>query len=300
MRRLGLIAAISLSLALSAFAQGPGLNCSGGTLSCPQPATSTGVGTGATVTFAILNLGVAPTVADKLSVRTTANLTGITLDGTVNPTITLAGTASSVGFISAITTTSGVINGSLSGDMGIRSVGNLLLSGNNGSTIGMRISTTNVVTIGPGNAPAGYTFMVTGGGTSGIQGRLYAPNLALEGITTNTVCQIASGEITENPAASCTVSSIKYKDLLGEMTCSEANRIVAAMKPVRFRYKGQEKEHYGFIAEDVDKIDTRLVAYDKGQPHSVEYELYTAVLTKYDQCRPELHKNFIEKIIGIF
>jgi hypothetical protein len=58
------------------------------------------------------------------------------------------------------------------------------------------------------------------------------------------------------------------------------------LKPVSFTYKpevspGDATTHLGFIAEDVDTIDTRLVSYEAdGTPHSVKYTEFIPLLTK--------------------
>ena len=44
-------------------------------------------------------------------------------------------------------------------------------------------------------------------------------------------------------------------------------------------------QHAGFLAEEVEKVEPRLVNHDKeGRPHGVQYEMYSAVLTRYLQC----------------
>jgi hypothetical protein len=71
-------------------------------------------------------------------------------------------------------------------------------------------------------------------------------------------------------------SSRRYKDDIKPM--DEASDKIFALKPVAFRYKQEfEPTHgqqYGLIAEDVEKVDPNLVAYDEeGKVRSVRYDL---------------------------
>ena len=47
---------------------------------------------------------------------------------------------------------------------------------------------------------------------------------------------------------------------------------------------GADGPRFGFAAEWTATNDKRLVYFDKGKPHAVDYERYTAVLTKVLQC----------------
>jgi hypothetical protein len=59
---------------------------------------------------------------------------------------------------------------------------------------------------------------------------------------------------------------------------------ILKLKPVSFVYNADlttdQTTHVGFIAEDVNQIDTRLVAYEADgiTPHTVQYENMTAIL----------------------
>jgi hypothetical protein len=141
------------------------------------------------------------------------------------------------------------------------------------------------VIIGAGTA-TGYTFFVNAG-TSGLQGRVYTPNISAETGTKAAMClDTVTGEVEVNTGVStCIISSLRFKDWLGDLSCGESLRIVKEMQPGTFRYKGDPTEHFGFAAEQVAVVEPRLVVFEKdGSPRSVEYELYTAVLTKAVQC----------------
>ena len=71
-----------------------------------------------------------------------------------------------------------------------------------------------------------------------------------------------------------------------------ASTILGKLKVITFQYKkgvreehpNEEKDRVGFIAEDVQKVDNRLVAYDKdGKPLSLNFEEITALLVKANQ-----------------
>lgn len=54
---------VAMTIMATSMRLGAQLNCSGGSLGCPQPATSTGLGTGAPVQFGSVGLGQTPTQA---------------------------------------------------------------------------------------------------------------------------------------------------------------------------------------------------------------------------------------------
>src|SRR5439155_3448739 len=140
-----------------------------------------------------------------------------------------------------------------------------------------------------GNGATGYTFYVNSG-TSGLNGRVYAANLTTSaGVQNGYICQATTDELIADSGL-CLASSARFKDWLADMTCEEASRIVQNMKPGWFRYKniGMPPEradwtvHAGFLAEEVEKVEPRLVNHEKdGRPHGVQYEMYSAVITRY-------------------
>jgi hypothetical protein len=97
------------------------------------------------------------------------------------------------------------------------------------------------------------------------------------------VCLSANNELIVNSGAqTCTLSSERYKH---DIQASDAGlATVLAMQPVTFYYNqdtGDTNQEYGFIAEQVQQVDPRLVDVDaQGQVQTVRYEEYTAVLTK--------------------
>ncbi|MEI6843187.1 MAG: tail fiber domain-containing protein, partial [bacterium] len=110
-------------------------------------------------------------------------------------------------------------------------------------------------------------------------------NVSISGLTTaitgdSALCLSANNEVTvNNGVTSCAVSSIRYK--YDVATSTVGLDLVRAMRPVTFKYNGQSNEHVGFIAEEVDLLEPRLVARSSdGQIQSVRYEEFTSVLAK--------------------
>lgn len=139
---------------------------------------------------------------------------------------------------------------------------------------------------GSSSLPTGYTFYVNSG-TSGINGRLVAGNLTVEAGTKSALCiDPATKEVETNAAADCTVSSLQYKDWVSDLTCQEAERIIAETRPAIFKDKdGADSQRFGFAAEWAALTDPRMVYYRDGKPHSVDYPRFVAVLTREEQCR---------------
>jgi hypothetical protein len=77
------------------------------------------------------------------------------------------------------------------------------------------------------------------------------------------------------------VSSHRFKDEIKPM--EEASEVIYSLKPVSFRYKPEIEPArplgFGLIAEEVEKINSDLVARDKeGKPYSVRYDAVNAML----------------------
>lgn len=150
------------------------------------------------------------------------------------------------------------------------------------------ISTGNSATLGSANR---LTVRDDTGGAFAAQwgagGTFFLPNLTAESGTKAALCEdTTTKEVQVNTGvATCTVSSLDFKRKIREMTCKEANRIVKSMKPGVYRDKdGHDSSRFGFDAESTSKVEPMLVDYVKGKPRAVDYERYSAVLTKYLQC----------------
>lgn len=89
-------------------------------------------------------------------------------------------------------------------------------------------------------------------------------------------------EISNAGAQSCLPSSLRFKDEVYDLDVG-LNELMK-LKPVSFTLKNATigNPHLGFIAEDVDLIDKRLVDYEEDgiTPRSIRYLELTALLTK--------------------
>ena len=77
------------------------------------------------------------------------------------------------------------------------------------------------------------------------------------------------------------VSSARFKEAIKPM--DKASETILQLKPVTFRYKEEVDPdaipQFGLVAEEVDKIDPKLVIRDEqGQPFTVRYEAVNAML----------------------
>jgi lysophospholipase L1-like esterase len=81
-------------------------------------------------------------------------------------------------------------------------------------------------------------------------------------------------------SATCTfVSSAKYKKNIEDL--ESALSTINLFRPVTFQYKSDDSAHFGLIAEEVAKIDSRLIfAETDGSPRGVQYEEIIPILIK--------------------
>lgn len=148
-------------------------------------------------------------------------------------------------------------------------------------TFAAQATTDNASSLNIAGAPTG----ATNNWAINSTGRVKLISITAESGTNDAVCRVAaSGEIEYNSGVStCLVSSLRFKDRTAELSSMEAWQIVDSMRPGAFTEFGAKDERFGFAAEDVhDFSDRRLVYYepDGKTPRAVDYERYTAVLTK--------------------
>jgi hypothetical protein len=134
-----------------------------------------------------------------------------------------------------------------------------------------------------GGAPGGTPVMyLSKGNTVGINMNT-APTEALEvkgRIQVDTLASASSTSLcitatTNGVIATCS-SSIRYKEDV--RVASFGLKEVEAMRPVTFKWKGRNEQDFGFVAEEVAKIDARYVTYKDGKIEGVKYPQLTAVL----------------------
>ena len=144
-----------------------------------------------------------------------------------------------------------------------------------------KISSSSVGTrVGIGTSTPSYTLTVAG--TAAITGMPTATGQ-------NAVCVRTNGtfELVNAGANSCTGSSIRFKENVLTLPKGEALDIIDKLRVVSFDYKEgyydtTDAPHaVGLIAEEVERVDTRLVDYGTdGKPASLYFERITGLLVQ--------------------
>lgn len=101
--------------------------------------------------------------------------------------------------------------------------------------------------------------------TLSVSGTVAFPNLTTAAGTVVSVClNTTTGELEANTTTSCIVSSEKYKTDIHDLNIN-ALSLVDQFQPKSFVYLQDSKKtvHWGFIAEDVVKVNPLLGSYDK-------------------------------------
>jgi hypothetical protein len=102
-------------------------------------------------------------------------------------------------------------------------------------------------------------------GESSFSSKMFAPSLATSTGSPDALCiDPTTHEFTVNTGtATCTVSSLKYKDNVEEM--NRGLDIIRELRPVTYTYKNnpESRTNFGLIAEEVFKIEPRLVYFEK-------------------------------------
>ena len=112
--------------------------------------------------------------------------------------------------------------------------------------------------------------------TTTIAGNLTDPGatITFSGVTTGTnadfVCMAAGGVLTLQTSA-CTISSLRFKDVLGELSPDRMVADIMALHPLEFKMKrpiepnadpNYDRPQIGLTAENVASVDPRLSIYD--------------------------------------
>jgi hypothetical protein len=124
--------------------------------------------------------------------------------------------------------------------------------------------------------------------------------VALNGLTSsatgNAVCISANKDITDAGGASCTPSSIRFKENVIPLASGYAIDELSKLSVVNFDYIEKQpfetNKSYGLIAEEVEKIDKNLVDYGyDGKPLSLHFEKITGLLIQAVQEQQKQIKN---------
>ncbi|OHA15608.1 MAG: hypothetical protein A3B08_03440 [Candidatus Taylorbacteria bacterium RIFCSPLOWO2_01_FULL_43_44] len=125
-------------------------------------------------------------------------------------------------------------------------------------------------------------------GQSNLHGRVYMTNLITSGVNqTYDICMDDAGQlIADTVAAGCVTSSAKFKHDIRDFDMSGLDTVLK-LRPVSFFYNqlasttATSTEQLGFIAEEAELIDPRLVGLGSdGKARTFKYENFTAVLAK--------------------
>lgn len=100
--------------------------------------------------------------------------------------------------------------------------------------------------------------------------------LQVQGVYDQTTASAANIFVDSSGNIMRSTSALRYKKDITPLPLREAYKILD-LQPMTYRSKNQkstdEARYYGLIAEEVEKIDPRLVSHDKdGKPDGVEYE----------------------------
>jgi hypothetical protein len=184
------------------------------------------------------------------------------------------------------------------------SSGNINFSGSSGGNLtgAINFQNTGQINFGPaatarmtilsgGNVGIGSTTpssKLTVSGNTFLGGNVTATGtLALTGLSLSTTGNYLCIDTTTNQITSgttCTLSSNRFKQNVQELNLGLDT--VLALRPVTFNFKqgygdNGTTDQLGFVAEEANLIDPRLVPHDKdGLPSGFNYQNYTAVLTK--------------------
>lgn len=146
--------------------------------------------------------------------------------------------------------------------------------------------------------PSANALTVTTSGTSALT-ISNAQAIGMPGIAsssaaqTGTMCwSITGGNITYDPTLGCLASDQNLKQDIMPLTGALAE--IMGLKPVTYYWKDKpqdKEEQMGFLAQDVAKVDGRLVAYDeKGKLRGVRYEqtLVTLIIRGMQEQQTQL------------
>lgn len=149
-------------------------------------------------------------------------------------------------------------------------------------------------------------------------GHLFLPKLVVDAAAhTYTVCGEANTFELRFDTTTCVLSAAKFKTKIADLDIGLKE--LMQVRPVQFYYKPTGDNVYdnninikhqqiGVIADEVEKIDSRLVTYDnKGEIKGFNYEQYTAWLTKAIQelaqakgvVRRNVEENWQDLLIGL-
>lgn len=180
--------------------------------------------------------------------------------------------------------------GGLNTGLDIDSSGNVSIGGSvasagtirlaNGASIKFRNATnTGDITALEVQLATNRTYLGDTGQETRLQGDVYVPNIGTTASAANAF--INNGNINQLLRST---SSLRYKNLLGNLSLEEAQGIILNATPIVYTSKAQSDNPFtkfvGFAAEQIAEIDNRFVTFNpEGLPDWVQYQALTAPLT---------------------
>lgn len=168
-------------------------------------------------------------------------------------------------------------------------------SSNNG--LNVKVNTTGAANAFSVSNASTIMFNVNGSGDTLIANSAAKPfqitgsngNLRSQYVRDNTTATAANMVVDSNGDFFKSTSSRRYKENIRYSVVDPT--LTYRLRPVTFDAKRDHTRHIGLIAEDVEKVDPRLVTYQDGLPESVEYAMVTAPLIATAQAQ---HAEIIE------
>lgn len=168
-------------------------------------------------------------------------------------------------------------------------------------------STSTAMTVTPGVTPTLGIGTTSPWRTLSVVGT-FAADLTSQASASNfIVCFSPTHELVNSGSTSCTLSSKYIKHDIQTVTDAEATNAITNLRPVTYVENASGLPLYGFIAEEVAQVDPLLAQYatsdqtvdghlfKKGDPMSVDYSRFTAVIVKYLQDNASKTKRSVEE-----
>jgi hypothetical protein len=138
--------------------------------------------------------------------------------------------------------------------------------------------------------------------TFSVNGTVGLAGLTSDSADSKVLCLTSNNEVVANAGTSCITSSQRFKNTIEPLDASSGLDEVMQLNPVSFYYNdniGIPGQQVGFIAEQMQQIDPRLVVLDASNtPFTVRYENLTAILAKAIQEMATITGAFEQNLIA--
>jgi Chaperone of endosialidase len=138
--------------------------------------------------------------------------------------------------------------------------------------------------------------------TLDVNGTVGFKGLTNDTADSKTLCLSANNEVVSNSGSTCITSSQRFKNTIAPLDDASGLAEILKLNPVSFHYNdnvGIPGEQVGFIAEQVQQVDPRLVVLDaSGTPFTVRYEQLTSLLAKAIQQIATITGTFKSNLIA--